>query len=190
MKILYEIRIKKEKGVAKEFVTNIKELSDYFMANGDEIVDIYKVYKEDGEIVKSERLKCVLKGNRLSIVTIKEKPKRIKSNVPRIISEKVISKALKKVIINKIIPTSKRTQFGSSTTKGTPVRPSKIKFKIKSKQESSARPSKIKFKIKSKQESSARPSKIKFKIKSKQDPPQSVKIDLENKYPVQEKRKT
>ncbi len=150
MKILYEIRVKKEKYIAKEFVTSIKELSDYFMANGNEIVDIYKIYEEDGETVKSERLKCVLKGNRLSIITIKEKPKRIKSRVPRIISEKVISKTPKKVIINKIIPTPKRAQFGSSTTKETPVRQSKIKFKIRLGQESPTRQSKIKFRSNSK----------------------------------------
>jgi len=111
MKILYEIRIKKENGEAKEFVPNIKKLSDYFITNQNKIIGVYKLYKEDGKIVKSERLKCVLKGSRLSIVTIKEKPKRTKPRIPRILLEKVISETPKKVIITKIIPTPKRVQF-------------------------------------------------------------------------------
>ena len=153
MKILYEIRVKKENGEAKEFVPNIKELSDYFITNKNKITGVYKLYKEDGEIVKSERLKCVLKGNRLSIVTIKEKPKRTKSRTPRIILEEVILEAPKKVIITKIIPTPKRAQFKPTTPEEVSTkqpRPSKIKFKIKSGQESSARPSKIKFRSNSK----------------------------------------
>ena len=133
-KLQYEIRIKKENDIVIEFVTNIKELSDCFRTNENEIVEIYKVYEEDGEIVKSERLKCVLKGNRFSIVTIKEKPKRIKPSPPRIVLEKVVPK---KVIINKIIPTPKRAQFKPTTPEEVSTkqpRPSKIKFRSNSKQ--------------------------------------------------------
>ena len=172
MKIRYEIRIKKDGTTTKEFVANLTELRDCFINN--DIIGVYKLYEEDGKIIKSERLKCTLKGNRISIVTLTEKLKRIKPSTPKINLKEIISEFKKKkplppkIIrpiddLNKEVPTkvSKIKTFNT----GVSARVSKIKT---SNAGVSARSSKIQT---SNTGVSARSSKIQVRRSSKLETP-------------------